>query len=93
MKPKFNFYPIVDAIEVSEYLTEQYGEEIDVIRILFGWEVSNDTYVDYLIEEPEEEYHGEEWEDLEHWEKRKKIETYLINEFPDWEYVLFKICW
>ena len=66
---------------------------IDVIRILFGWEVSNDTYVDYLIEEPEEEYHGEEWESLEHWELRKKVETYLVNEFPDWEYVLFKICW
>ena len=93
MKPKFFFYPIVDAIDLSKYLSELYGEEIDVIRILFGWEVSNDTYVDYLIEEPEEEYHGEEWESLEHWELRKKVETYLVNEFPDWEYVLFKICW
>lgn len=93
MKPKFFFYPIVDAIDVSKYLSELYGEEIDVIRILFDWGVSNDTYVDYLIEEPEEEYHGEEWESLEHWKLRKKVETYLVNEFPDWEYVLFKICW
>ena len=93
MKPKIFFYPIVDAIDVSKYLSELYDEEIDVIRILFNWEVNNDTYVDYLIEEPEEEYHGEEWEDLEHWELRKKVETYLVNEFPDWEYVLFKICW
>ena len=93
MKPKIFFYPIVDAIDVSKYLSELYDEEIDVIRILFGWEVSNDTYVDYLIEEPEEEYHGEEWESFEQWELRKKVETYLVNEFPDWEYVLFKICW
>ena len=93
MKPKFFFYPIVDAIDLSKYLSELYDEEIDVIRILFGWEVSNDTYVDYLIEEPEEEYHGEEWESLKQWELRKKVETYLVNEFPDWEYVLFKICW
>lgn len=93
MKPKFFFYPIVDAFDVSKYLSKQYGEEIDVIRILFGWDVNNDTYVDYLIEEPEEEYHGGEWESLEHWELRKKVETYLVEEFPDWEYVLFKICW
>ena len=93
MKPKSFFYPIVDAIEVSKYLSELYDEKIDVIRILFGWAVSNDTYVGYLIEEPEEEYHGKEWESLEHWELRKKVETYLVNEFPDWEYVLFKICW
>ena len=92
MKPKSFFYPIVDAIEVSKYLSKQYGEEINVIDVLFG-EVSNDVYVDYLNEGPEEEYHNEEWEDREHWELRKKIETYLADEFPDWEYVLFKICW
>jgi hypothetical protein len=92
-KPKFFYYPIVDADEVSKYLSEFYGEKIDVIDILFGWEVSNYTYVDYPIEKPREEYHGEEWESLEHWEKRKKIETYIFNEFIDWDMILFKICW
>ena len=33
MKPKFFFYPIVDAIDVSKYLSELYDEEIDVIKI------------------------------------------------------------
>lgn len=92
-KPKFFYRPIVDALEVSKYLSELYGEEIDIIDILFDFDVNNDTYVDYPIEEPLEEYHGEEWESKERWEKRKKIETYLFNEFIDWDMILFKICW
>ena len=92
-KPKVSFYPIVDAFRVNDHLSELYNEKIDVIDILFGFEVNNDTYVDYLVEEPEEEYHNGEWETQEQWEKRKKVETYLFNEFKDFERVLFKICW
>lgn len=93
MKPKIDFYPIVDVFRVNDYLSELYNEKIDVIDILFGFGVNNDTYVDYLVEEPEEEYHNGEWETQERWEKRKKIETYLFNEFNNFERVLFKICW
>ena len=92
-KPEFWYYPIIDAIEVSKYLSELYDEDIDVLDILFGKEVYNDTYIDYLIEEPEEEYNEYSLEAKEDWEKRKKIETYLFNEFVDWDYVLFKMCW
>ena len=55
-KPKFWYYPIIDIFEVSKYLSELYDEDIDVLDILFGGEVYNDTYVSYLVEEPEEEY-------------------------------------
>ena len=92
-KPKFWYYPIIDIFEVSKYLSELYGEDIDVLDILFGGEVYNDTYVSYLVEEPEEEYSETLYETKEEWERRKKIETYLFNEFSDWDYVLFKICW
>lgn len=92
-KPKFWYYPIIDIFEVSKYLSELYNEDIDVLDILFGEGVYNDTYVSYLIEEPEEEYSETPYETKEEWERRKKIETYLFNEFSDWDYVLFKICW
>ena len=92
-KPKFWYYPIIDIFEVSKYLSELYNEDIDVLDILFGEGVYNDTYVSYLVEEPEEEYSETFYETKEEWERRKKIETYLFNEFADWDYVLFKICW
>ena len=92
-KPKFWYYPIIDIFEVSKYLSELYDEDIDVLNILFGEGVYNDTYVSYLVEEPEEEYSETPYETKEEWERRKKIETYLFNEFSDWDYVLFKICW
>ena len=92
-KPKFWYYPIIDIFEVSKYLSELYDEDIDVLDILFGGEVYNDTYVSYLVEEPEEEYSETPYETKEEWKRRKKIETYLFNEFSDWDYVLFKICW
>ena len=92
-KPKFWYYPIIDIFEVSKYLSELYDEDIDVLDILFGEGVYNDTYVSYLVEEPEEEYSETPYETKEEWERRKKIETYLFNEFVDWDYVLFKICW
>ena len=95
-KPNFFYYPIVDADEVSKYLSEFYGEEIDVIDILFGYlgfRIINDTYMDYLVKEPEEKYQDGPWETEEQWEKRKKIETYIFNEFVDWDMILFKICW
>ena len=92
-KPKFWYYPIIDIFEVSKYLSELYDEDIDVLDILFGEGVYNDTYVSYLVEEPEEEYSETSYETKEEWERRKKIETYLFNEFVDWDYVLFKICW
>ena len=92
-KPKFWYYPIIDIFEVSKYLSELYDEDIDVLDILFGEGVYNDTYVSYLVEEPEEEYFENPYETKEEWERRKKIETYLFNEFSDWDYVLFKICW
>ena len=92
-KPKFWYYPIIDIFEVSKYLSELYDEDIDVLDILFGEGIYNDTYISYLIEEPEEEYSETPYETKEEWERRKKIETYLFNEFADWDYVLFKICW
>ena len=92
-KPKFWYYPIIDIFEVSKYLSELYNEDIEVLDILFGEGVYNDTYVSYLVEEPEEEYSETFYETKEEWERRKKIETYLFNEFADWDYVLFKICW
>lgn len=95
-KPKFFYYPIVDADEVSKYLSEFYGEEIDVIDILFdylGLGEINDIYIDYLVKEPEEKYRDDPWETKERWEKRKKIETYIFNEFIDWDMILIKICW
>ena len=92
-KPEFWYYPIIDIFEVSKYLSELYDEDIDVLDILFDKGVYNDTYISYLIEEPEEEYSENPYETKEEWERRKKIETYLFNEFVDWDYVLFKICW
>ena len=92
-RPKVSFYPIIDALDVNKYLSDIYEEKIDVIEILFNYEVSNDTYVDYPICIPEEKYHGEEWESREAWEKRKKITEFLIDNFPDWDRVLFQICW
>ena len=95
-KPKFFYYPIVNADEVSKYLSELYGEKIDIIDILFGYlglGVIEDLYVEYSIKEPEEEYRDDPWETMEDWEKRKKIETYLFNEFVDWDMILIKICW
>lgn len=92
-KPEASFYPIIDVFGTSDYLSEFYNEKIDVIDILFGEGVCNDTYISYLIEEPEKEYSETPYETKEKWEKRKKIETYLFNEFSAWDYVLFKICW
>ena len=92
-KPKFWYYPIIDIFEVSKYLSELYNEDIDVLDILFGEGVYNDTYVSYLVEEPEEEYNEYSLEAKEDWEKRKKIEEFLIDNFPDWDRILFQICW
>ena len=72
-KPNFFYYPIVNADEVSEYLSELYGEKIDIIDILFGYlglGVIEDIYVEYSIREPEEEYRDDPWETMEDWEKR-----------------------
>ena len=76
-KPKVNFYPMIDLLDVERYLSDLYEEEVDLLTDLFGNALSNDIYVDYSIEEPEKEYHGEYWETEKEWDIRNKFEKYL----------------
>lgn len=92
-KPEVNFYPVVDLFDVEKYLSDFYGEEIDLLVTLFGDDVSNDIYVDYLIEEPEKEYVEVEWETEKDWNLRNKFEKYLWEEFSNFKKVIVRICW
>lgn len=92
-KPEVNFYPIIDLLDVEKYLSDLYGEEIDLLTALFGNEVSNDIYLDYSIEEPSDKYHGEYWETEADWNQRNKFEKYLWENFHDYERVIVRICW
>lgn len=92
-KPEVNFYPVIDLFDVEQYLSDLYEEEIDLLITLFGDDVSNDIYVDYLIEEPEEEYVEVEWETEKDWNLRNKFEKYLWEEFSNFKKVIVRICW
>ena len=92
-KPEVNFYPVIDLLDAEKYLSDLYGEEIDLLITLFGDDVSNDIYVDYSIEEPEKEYHGEYWETEKDWNLRNKFEKYLWKEFSNFKKVIVRICW
>ena len=92
-KPKVNFYPMIDLLDVERYLSDLYEEEVDLLTDLFGNALSNDIYVDYSIEEPEKEYHGEYWETEKEWDIRNKFEKYLWEEFSNYEKVILRICW
>lgn len=92
-KPEVSFYPIIDLLDVEKYLSDLYEEEVDLLVALFGDDVSNDIYVDYSIEEPEKEYHGEYWETEKDWNLRNKFEKYLWEEFSNFGKVILRICW
>lgn len=92
-KPEVNFYPVIDLLDVEKYLSDLYGEEIDLLITLFGDDVSNDIYVDYSIEEPEKEYVEVEWETEKDWNLRNKFEKYLWEEFSNFKKVIVRICW
>ena len=92
-KPEVSFYPIIDLLDVERYLSDLYGEEIDLLTDLFGNALSNDIYVDYYIEEPQKEYHSEYWETEEEWNIRNKFEKYLWEEFSNFRMVILRICW
>ena len=92
-KPEVSFYPIIDLLDVERYLSDLYEEEIDLLTDLFGNALSNDIYVDYYIEEPQKEYHGEYWETEEEWNIRNKFEKYLWEEFSNFKMVILRICW
>ena len=92
-KPEVNFYPIIDLLDVEKYLSDLYGEEIDLLIALFGDDVSNDIYLDYYIEEPSDKYHGEYWETEEDWVLRNKFEKYLWENFKTYSKVVVRICW
>ena len=92
-KPEVSFYPIIDLLDVERYLSDLYGEEIDLLTALFDDNVINDIYVDYPIEEPQKEYHGEYWETEEEWNIRNKFEKYLWEEFSNFRMVILRICW
>lgn len=92
-KPEVSFYPIIALLEVEKYLSDLYEEEIDLLTDLFGNALSNDIYVDYFIEEPQKEYHGEYWETEKEWNTRNKFEKYLWEEFSNFSMVILRICW
>ena len=84
-------------LPVSDYSEEVSLEEMDVNTSTAPASARKKEIFDFdevnMEEEPEEEYSETPYETKEEWERRKKIETYLFNEFSDWDYVLFKICW
>ena len=84
---------MIDLLDVERYLSDLYEEEVDLLTDLFGNALSNDIYVDYSIEEPEKEYHGEYWETEKEWDIRNKFEKYLWEEFSNYEKVILRICW
>ena len=92
-KPEVSFYPIIDLLDVEGYLSDLYGEEVDLLTALFDNNVINDIYVDYFIEEPEKEYHGAYLETEEEWNIRNKFEKYLWEEFSNFKMVILRICW
>ena len=92
-KPEVSFYPIIDLLDLEKYLSDFYGEEIDLLTDLFGNALSNDIYMDYSIEEPEKEYRGEYWESEKEWDIRNKFEQYLWEDFSNFKMVILRICW
>ena len=62
------------------------------MNTLFGYP-DNDSYKDYLVQEPEKEYVEAEWETEEEWNIRNKFEKYIWEEFSNYEKVILRICW
>ena len=92
-KPEVNFYPIIDLLDVEKYLSDLYGEEVDLLIALFGDDVSNDIYKDYLVEEPPHEYHIPEGESIKEWQQVERFEKYLWENFRAFSKVVVRICW